>query len=175
MRLDHGGKGVGSTSKHMSKGHDSQMLVQGHNQRLLGPRRSREPGTPAAHRTRKPAQSAQADQLQRQCSPRGGTQGAKPGSGVQRFWGPLGASKSTPRFNKSGSRKQPPRGPLEPRKGSRGLSSSGSAKRCVFKGAGKEGGPLRGLEEVPFSRMPQLSRSYPWATDKLKRPTRVFP
>ena len=26
------------------------------------------------------------------CGPRGGTQGAEPGSGVQRFWGPLGAS-----------------------------------------------------------------------------------
>ena len=26
------------------------------------------------------------------CGPRGGTGGAKPGSGVQKFWGPLGAS-----------------------------------------------------------------------------------
>ena len=32
------------------------------------------------------------------CSPRGGTGGAKPGSGVQRFWGPLGASEFDPSF-----------------------------------------------------------------------------
>ena len=32
------------------------------------------------------------------CGPRGGTGGAKPGSGVQRFWGPLGASEFDPSF-----------------------------------------------------------------------------
>ena len=32
------------------------------------------------------------------CGPRGGTGGAKPGSGVQRFWGPLGASENDPSF-----------------------------------------------------------------------------
>ena len=32
------------------------------------------------------------------CGLRGGTGGAKPGSGVQRFWGPLGASEFDPSF-----------------------------------------------------------------------------
>ena len=55
------------------------------------------------------------------CGLRGGTGGAKPGSGVQRFWGPLGASEfDLPRL-------------LEPRKGSQGLGggSSGASERCV--------------------------------------------
>ena len=79
------------------------------------------------------------------CGLRGGTGGAKPGSGVQRFSGPLGPRNSTPRFSDSGSRKPLPRGPLKPWKGSQGLGggSSGASERCVrFNG------------EAPFSRMP---------------------
>ena len=42
-------------------------------------------------------------QLKINCGTRGGTGGAKPGSGVQRFWGPLGASEfDPPRFSNSG-------------------------------------------------------------------------
>ena len=44
------------------------------------------------------------------CGPRGGTGGAKPGSGVQRFWGPLGASDFDPSFQQFGVSETPSRG-----------------------------------------------------------------
>ena len=98
------------------------------------------------------------------CGPRGETEGAKPGSGVQRFWGPLGPRNSTPRFSHSGSRKPLPRGPLEARKGSQGLGggSSGASERCVRFQRSRERRwaiqrPLRG------------SGSYLQATDNLNR------
>ena len=62
------------------------------------------------------------------CGPRGGTGSTKPGSGVQRFWSPLGASSPGKVLRASGEAAQGPR---------RGVS--------VFTGAGKEGGPFRGL------------------------------
>ena len=36
--------------------------------------------------------SHDSDDVLLNCDPRGGTQGAEPGSGIQRFWGPLEAS-----------------------------------------------------------------------------------
>ena len=51
-----------------------------------------------------------------------------------------------------------PRGPLEPRKKARRASGEAfqGPRRGVFdfNRAGKQGGPLRGLLEAPFSRMP---------------------
>ena len=85
-------------------------------------------------------------------SPRGRTGGAKPGSGVQRFWGRLGASEFDPSFQYFGvSRKR--RGLLEPRKGSQGLGGGSSGARrgvSVFKGGGKK----VGHSEAPKSRGP---------------------
>ena len=46
------------------------------------------------------------------CGPRGGTGGAKPGSGVQRFWGPLGASEFDPSFQQFGVSETPSQRPL---------------------------------------------------------------
>ena len=65
--------------------------------------------------------------------PRGGTGGAKPGSGFRGFGAPQGARNSTPRFSNSGSRTHPSQGPLEPWKGSQGLGggSSEASERCV--------------------------------------------
>ena len=52
---------------------------------------------------------------------------------------------STPRFGNSGSRTPPSRGPLEAQKGSPQEAFQGSRRGVsVFKGAGKEGGPLKG-------------------------------
>ena len=107
-------------------------------------------------------------------SPRDGTEGAEPGSGVQRFLGPLRGIRPTPRFSKSGSRTPPLRGPLEAQKGSQRPQggSSGALERGVrFRRSGKRkwasqrpkrsrfpGCPLRG---VP------TSASNPRATDNL--------
>ena len=66
--------------------------------------------------------------------------------GSRSFGAPWRPWTSTHRFRNLGSRKPLPRGPLEARKGSQGLGegSSGASEKCVrFKGAGKEGGPLR--------------------------------
>ena len=46
------------------------------------------------------------------CGPRGGTGGVKPGSGVQRFWGPLGASEFDPSFQYFGVSETPSQRPL---------------------------------------------------------------
>ena len=78
------------------------------------------------HQTRHCEQSIRPVRWRLNCGPRGGTGGAKPSSGVQRFWGPLGASEFDPRFSNSGSRRPLPRGPLEPRKGSQGLGGGSS-------------------------------------------------
>ena len=102
------------------------------------------------------------------CGPRGGTGGAKPGSGVQRFWGPLGASEFDPRFSNSGS--QRPLGAPERLSGPRARHFRGLGEGCPFSTerenkvghseASKRprfpGCPLRGF---------QPSGSYPQATD----------
>ena len=80
---------------------------------------------------------------------RGGTQGAEPGSGVERFWGPLGASGFVSAIRDLGS--PPSQEPLKPQKsfqGTRGGSSRAS-ERCVrFQRSGKRRWgtqkPLRG-------------------------------
>ena len=51
-------------------------------------------------------------QISVNCGPRGGTQGAEPGSEVQRFWGPLGASEFDPSFQQFGVSETPFQGPL---------------------------------------------------------------
>ena len=74
--------------------------------------------------------------------------GAKPGSGVQRFWGPLGASEFDPSFQQFGVSETPSQRPL--RAFGKALGALGEALQgprrgvSVFKGAGKEGGPFRG-------------------------------
>ena len=74
------------------------------------------------------------------CGPRGGTGGAKPGSGVQRFWGPLGASEFDPPFQRHGVPETPPQRPLRAPKGSQGLgggSSEASERGVRFQRSGK--------------------------------------
>ena len=46
------------------------------------------------------------------CGLRGGTRGAEPISGVQRSWGPLGASEFEPSFQQFGVSETPSQGPL---------------------------------------------------------------
>ena len=109
------------------------------------------------------------------CGLRGRTGGAKPGSGVQRFWGPLGASEFDPSFQKFGVSETPSQRPLrapERLSGPRGRLFRGLGEGCPFSTerenkvghseASKRprfpGCPLRGF---------QPSGSYPQATDKL--------
>ena len=72
------------------------------------------------------------------CGPRGGTGGAKPGSGVQRFWGPLGASEFDPSFQWFGNfgvSERPSQRPLrapERRSGPRGRLFRGLREVCSF-------------------------------------------
>ena len=102
------------------------------------------------------------------CGPRGGPQGAEPGSGVQRFWGPLGASEFDPSFPQFGVSETPFQGPLEPWKASqkpRGGSSGASERGVRFQRSGKTRWatqrPLRG----PVFPDAQPSGSYPRAAD----------
>ena len=112
-------------------------------------------------------------QVQIKCGPRGGTGGAKPGSGVQRFWGPLGASEFDPSFQKFGVSETPSQRPLrapERLSGPRGRLFRGLGEGCPFSTerenkvghseASKRprfpGCPLRGF---------QPSGSYPQATE----------
>ena len=107
------------------------------------------------------------------------SEGRNPAQGSRGFGAPQGPRNSTPRFSNSGSRKPLPRGPLK------ALRASGKALQgprrgvSVFKAAGKEGVPLRGPQEAPFSRMPpegvqKPSGSYPQATDSQQsRPREV--
>ena len=74
-------------------------------------------------------------------APRGGTGGAKPGSGVQRLWGPLKASQFDPCFQQQ--RRQYP-DHLPPSQGPREAFQEPRRGVSVFNGAGKEGGQLRG-------------------------------
>ena len=107
------------------------------------------------------------------CGPRGGTGGAKPGSGVQRFWGPLGASEFDPSFQQFGVSETPFQRPLrapERLSGPRGRLFRGLGEVCPFsterenkvghseapKRSHFPGCPLRGF---------QPSGSYPRATD----------
>ena len=52
------------------------------------------------------------EELKFNCGPRGGTQGAEPGSGLQRFWDLLGASEFDPSFQQLGVSETPSQGPL---------------------------------------------------------------
>ena len=71
------------------------------------------------------------------CGPWGGAGGAKPGSGVQRFWGPLEASEFDPSFQKFGVSETPSQRPL----------------RAPERLSGPQGRLFRGLGEVcPFSK-----------------------
>ena len=107
------------------------------------------------------------------CGPRGGTGGAKPGSGVQRFWGPLGASEFDPSFQQFGVSETPSQRPLrapERLSGPRGRLFRGLGEVCSFsterenkvghseapKRSHFPGCPLRGF---------QPSGSYPQATE----------
>ena len=100
-------------------------------------------------------------------------EGAKPGSGVQRFWGPLGASEFDPSFQKFGVSGTPSQRPLRAQErlsGPRGRLFRGLGEGCPFSTerenkvghseASKRprfpGCPLRGF---------QPSGSYPQATD----------
>ena len=80
------------------------------------------------------------------CGPRGGTQGAEPSSGVQRFWGPLGTSEFDPSFQQFSLGNPLPRAPWEKKVGYKE-----APKRSRFSGC-----PLRGF---------QPSGSYPRATE----------
>ena len=69
------------------------------------------------------------------CSPRGGTGGAKPGSGVQRFWGHLRASEFDPSFQRFGVSETPSQRPLrapERLSGPRGRLFRGLGEGCPF-------------------------------------------
>ena len=78
------------------------------------------------------------------CGPRGGTGGVKPGSGVQRFWGPLGASEFDPSFQQFGVSETPSQRPLRAPERLSGPRERLFRGLGVFNGAGKQGGPLRG-------------------------------
>ena len=105
---------------------------------------------------------------------RGGTQGAKPGSGVQRFWGPLGASEFDPSFQQFGVSETPSQGSLrapERLSGPRGRFFRGLGEVCSFS---TEWENKEGHSEAPkrshFPGCPlrgfQPSGSYPRATTK---------
>ena len=84
-----------------------------------------------------------------QCQLRGGTGGAKPGSGVQRFWGPLAASEFDPSFQKFGVSETPSQRPLrapERLSGPRGRLFRGLGQVCLFS---KERGKKVGHSEAP--------------------------
>ena len=116
------------------------------------------------------------------CGPRGGTGGAKPSSGVQRFWGPSRASEFDPSFQKFGVSETPSQRPLgapERLWGPRGRLFRGLGEGCPFSTerenkvghseASKRprfpGCPLRGFEP---------SGSYPQATDKKRASPKKF-
>ena len=93
------------------------------------------------------------------CGPRGGTQGAEPDSGVQRVWGPLGASEFDPSFQQFGGSESPSQGPLKvaperlPEAPERLFRNLGEV--CSF--STERGNKVRHSEapkRVPFSRMP---------------------
>ena len=78
------------------------------------------------------------------CGPRGGTGGAKPGSGVKRFWGPLGASEIDLSLQPFGVSETPSQGPLGAAERLSGLRGDA---------LGSQGRLFRGLGEVcPFSK-----------------------
>ena len=111
----------------------------------------------------------------RKGGPRGGTQGAKPGSGVQRFWGPLGASEFDPSFQQIGVSETPfPGAPQSPGKAPRGPERlfRGLGEVCSFstdreKKVGHSEAPKRShFPGCPLKGF-QPSGSYPEATDKM--------
>ena len=83
-----------------------------------------------------------------------------PAQGSRDFGAPYRPRNSTPRFSNSGSRKPPPRGPLEPRKGSQGPGRLPVLER------GK--GHLhviaeRGLGQYPFSQTGNCVDVFPFS------------
>ena len=108
------------------------------------------------------------------CGPRGGTRRAKPGSGVQRFWGPLGASEFDPLFQKFGVSETPSQRPLrapERLSGPWERLFRGLGEVCPFsKERGKKVGHSEAPKRLRFPGCPlrgfQPSGSYPQATDK---------
>ena len=111
------------------------------------------------------------------CGPRGGTGGSEPGSGVQRFWGPLEASAFDPSFQKFRVSETPSQRPLrapERLSGPRGRLFRGLGEVCPFsKERGKKVGHSEASKRPRFPGWPrkgfQPSGSYPRATDNKKR------
>ena len=109
------------------------------------------------------------------CGPRGATGGVKPGSGVQRFWGPLRASEFDPSFQQFGVSETPSQRPLrapERLSGPRGRLFRGLGEVCPFsKERGKKVGYSEASKRPRFPRMPHEGVPTlgfpPQATDKM--------
>ena len=105
----------------------------------------------------------------RNCGPRGGTQEAKPGSGVQRFWGPLGASEFDPSFRQFGVSETASQGPL------RAPERLSGAPGRLFRGLG-EGYPFSTEREKKVGHSEASKRSrFPGCPRRGVQPSGLLP